>query len=87
MAYDNAPVQVEFRTPRLPDSNRVWAAGGFEWKLSEKARIDVGYAHIFIDESTSNLENISATGTPVGALVGDYTSKTDILGAQLTLSF
>ena len=87
MAYDNAPVQDEFRTPRLPDSNRVWAAGGFEWKLSEKARVDVGYAHIFIDESTSNLENISATGTPVGALVGDYTSKTDILGAQLTLSF
>ena len=87
MAYDNAPVQDEFRTPRLPDSNRVWAAGGFEWKLSEKARVDVGYAHIFIDESTSDLENISATGTPVGALVGDYKSKTDILGVQLTLSF
>jgi long-chain fatty acid transport protein len=86
-AYDKAPVQDEFRTPRLPDSNRVWAAGGFEWKLSQKARVDVGYAHIFIDGSTSDLPNISATGTPVGALVGDYTSKTDILGAQLTLSF
>jgi long-subunit fatty acid transport protein len=65
----------------------VWAAGGFEWKLSQKARVDVGYAHIFIDGSTSDLPNISATGTPVGALIGDYTSKTDILGAQLTLSF
>jgi long-chain fatty acid transport protein len=86
-AYDRAPVQDEFRTPRLPDSDRIWAAGGFEWKISQKARVDVGYAHIFIDESTSDLENISATGTPVGALVGDYTSKTDILGAQLTLSF
>ncbi len=86
-AYDKAPVQDEFRTPRLPDSNRVWAAGGFEWKVSEKARFDVAYAHIFIDEGTSDLANISATGTPVGALVGTYSSKTDIVGAQLTLSF
>jgi long-chain fatty acid transport protein len=86
-AFDKAPVQDEFRTPRLPDANRVWAAGGFEWKVSQKARVDVGYAHIFIDKGTSDLPNLSATGTPVGALVGDYTSKTDILGAQLTLSF
>jgi long-chain fatty acid transport protein len=86
-AYDKAPVQDEFRTPRLPDSDRVWAAGGFEWTISQKARVDVGYTHIFIDEGTSNLPNLSATGTPVGALVGNYASKTDILGAQLTLSF
>ncbi len=87
-AYDKAPVQDEFRTPRLPDNNRIWAAGGFEWKLSEKARVDVGYAHIFIKGGTSNLPNQeTSTSTPVGALVGDYTAKTDILGAQLTLSF
>jgi len=86
-AYDKAPVQDEFRTPRLPDADRVWATGGFEWKISQKARVDVGYAHIFIDEGTSDLDNLSATGTPVGALVGNYKSKTDIVGAQLTLSF
>jgi long-chain fatty acid transport protein len=86
-AYDKAPVQDEFRTPRLPDDNRIWAAGGFEWLISQKARVDVGYAHIFIDGSTSDLSNISATGTPVGALVGDYSGKSDILGVQLTLSF
>jgi long-chain fatty acid transport protein len=86
-AYDKAPVQDKYRTPRLPDANRVWAAGGLEWTISQKARVDVSYAHIFIDKATSNLDNISATGTPVGALVGDYSAKTDILGAQLTLSF
>jgi long-chain fatty acid transport protein len=87
-AYDKAPVQDEFRTPRLPDNNRIWAAGGFEWKLSEKARVDVGYAHIFIKGGTSNLPNQeTSTSTPVGDLIGDYTAKSDILGAQLTLSF
>jgi long-chain fatty acid transport protein len=87
-AYDKAPVQDQYRTPRLPDANRVWAAGGFEWTLGEKARVDVGYSHIFIDKATSNLPNQDTpTSTPVGALVGEYNAKTDILGVQLTLSF
>jgi long-chain fatty acid transport protein len=87
-AYDKAPVQDEFRTPRLPDNERIWAAGGFEWKLSEKARIDVGYAHIFIDDAPSDLPNqATSTSTPVGNLVGTYQAKVDIAGAQLTLSF
>ena len=87
-AYDKAPVQDEFRTPRLPDNDRIWAAGGFEWKLSQKARVDVGYAHLFIDDASSNLPNqATATSTPVGNLVGTYDAKVDILGAQLTLTF
>jgi len=87
-AFDKAPVQDEFRTPRLPDSNRIWAAGGFEWKLGQKVRIDAGYAHIFIEGGPSDLPNQETpTSTPVGNLVGDYSGKTDILGVQLTLSF
>ena len=35
-AYDKAPVQDQFRTPRLPDDDRIWAAGGFQWKLSRE---------------------------------------------------
>jgi long-chain fatty acid transport protein len=87
-AYDKAPVQDEFRTPRLPDNARIWAAAGFEWKLSQKARVDVGYAHLFIDDASSNLPNqATATSTPAGNLVGTYDEKVDILGAQLTLTF
>ena len=87
-AYDKAPVQDEFRTPRLPDKDRIWAAGGFEWRISQKARIDVGYAHLFIDDATSDLPNqVTPASTPSGNLVGAYEAKVDILGAQLTLSF
>jgi long-chain fatty acid transport protein len=87
-AYDKAPVQDQYRTPRLPDANRVWAAGGFEWTLSQKARVDVGYSHIFISKGTSDLPNQeTSTSTPLGDLVGEYNAKTDILGVQLTLSF
>lgn len=87
-AYDTTPVQDEFRTPRLPDQDRVWLAGGFAWKLSEKATVDVGYAHIFIDDATSDLPNQETpTSTPAGALVGTYGAKVDILAVQLAFKF
>lgn len=87
-AYDKAPVQDEYRTPRLPDNNRVWAAGGFQWTISKKAIVDVGYAHIFVKDAASDLPNQeTATSTPVGALVGTYNAKVDILGAQISLHF
>jgi long-chain fatty acid transport protein len=87
-AYDTAPVLDEFRTPRLPDTDRIWAAGGFEWILNQKARVDVGYAHLFIDDASSNLPNqATSTSTPSGDLKGAYKAKVDIVGVQLTLQF
>jgi long-chain fatty acid transport protein len=87
-AYDTAPVLDEFRTPRLPDTDRIWAAGGFEWILNQKARVDVGYAHLFIDDASSNLPNqATSTSTPSGDLKGAYQAKVDIVGVQLTLQF
>jgi long-chain fatty acid transport protein len=87
-AYDKAPVQDQYRTPRLPDNGRVWAAGGFQWTISKKAIVDVGYAHLFIEDASSALPNQETpTSTPVGALVGTYNAKVDILGAQISLHF
>ena len=82
-AYDKAPVQDEFRTPRLPDNDRIWASGGFQWRPSEKAHVDVGYAHLFIDQAPSNL----VTSTTNGYLIGSYDAKVDIVGVQLSLHF
>jgi long-chain fatty acid transport protein len=88
-AYDKAPVQDKYRTPRLPDDDRIWAAGGFEWKLSQKATVDAGYAHIFVSaDSPSNLPNQeTSSSTPAGNLVGVYNTKVDILGVQISLQF
>jgi long-chain fatty acid transport protein len=88
-AYDKAPVQDEYRTPRLPDDDRIWAAGGFQWKLSQKATLDFGYAHIFVSaDSPSNLPNQETpSSTPVGNLVGVYNTKVDVLGVQITMQF
>lgn len=88
LAYDKAPVQDQYRTPRLPDNDRTWVAAGFEYKLGQKSAIDVGYAHIFVKGADSNLPNQDVVGAPPkGKLIGTYDAKVDILSAQLRFSF
>jgi len=87
-AYDKAPVQDEYRTPRLPDNKRIWAAGGFQYKLGKNTAIDLGYAHLFVEDASSNLPNQdSPTSTPSGNLIGTYEAGVNIVSFQLKYSF
>jgi long-chain fatty acid transport protein len=87
-AFDKAPVQDLYRTPRLPDNDRVWTAFGFQYKVGKAGAFDFGYAHLFIKDATSNLPNQdSPTSTPSGKLVGDYKASVNILSVQYRHSF
>jgi long-chain fatty acid transport protein len=87
-AYDKSPVQDAYRTPRLPDEDRVWASAGFQYRFGKTQAIDVGYAHLFVKDATSNLGNQDAsTSPPTGTLVGTYTSSVNILSIQYRRSF
>jgi long-chain fatty acid transport protein len=87
-AYDTTPVQDAFRTPRLPDEDRFWAAAGLEWKLGGKAALDVGYAHLFVAEATSDLPNQDTpTSAPGGPLVGTYGANVNVFSLQFRVGF
>ncbi len=87
-AYDKSPVQDQFRTPRLPDNNRVWTAGGLQWRATDKVHVDVSYAHLFLKNAPSDLPNQdSPTSTPLGTLIGTYDASVNIVGAQVSLHF
>lgn len=58
-AYDESPVKTsEFRTLRIPDSDRYWVSLGATYKINDCYSADFGYSHIFaktvsIDEPPS----------------------------------
>lgn len=93
LAYDKTPVKDEFRTPRLPDEDRTWLAGGVQWAFSKAAAIDVGVAYLFISDASSNLPNIDPSppagfaAVPRGNLRGDYEGNAWIASAQARYSF
>ena len=84
-AYDPTPVpSPEFRTTRLPDADRTWASLGLGYEISKQWSVDVGYTHIWFDDS--NIDNTTESMLP-NTLVGQYQGKVDILGVQLNAHF
>ena len=83
VAYDETPIQTpEFRTPRIPDNNRVWLSFGAKYSPLDWLDLDVGYAHIFVDEPFSDF-----TDTQGHELIGTYDAHVDIVSASVTIKW
>jgi len=81
-AWEETPVQsAGFRTPRIPDNDRIWSTLGWSWQATDSMTLDVAYAHISMLNGNSN--NVNATGA---ALLGKYDTSVDIISAGLTWS-
>ena len=87
LAFDQTPVSDEFRTPRIPDTDRTWVSLGGSYQASEKIRVDFGYAHIFTDDAPLN-QSASLVLTSPGAVVDNLNGKyTDTDADLLSVSF
>jgi long-chain fatty acid transport protein len=82
-AYDETPIQgAEFRTPRIPDNNRYWLSFGAKYSPRDWLDLDVGYAHIFVDEPRSDF-----TDSQRHELIGTYDAHVDIVSASVTVKW
>jgi long-chain fatty acid transport protein len=87
-AYDQGAATNQYRTPRLPDSDRIWLAIGAQWKPGPAWALDFGYAYVIIKDGASSLANQdTATSAPAGSLAGTYQGHAHVLGAQGRFSF
>jgi long-chain fatty acid transport protein len=84
LAYDTTPVQDAFRTPRLPDNDRIWLAVGARYQPSPTWWLDFGYTYIWVDNASSELRPV---GPVPGTLVGEYKANVQILAAQVSFKF
>jgi long-chain fatty acid transport protein len=84
IAWDEAPqTDPNFVTPRIPDQDRTWLSAGFNYMLSENLSLDVGYAHLFVDDT-----RISDINPLTGHRVeGEFESSVDIVGVQANWTF
>ena len=81
LAFDQTPTRDLYRNARLPDQNRYWLAAGLSYRILPRTMLDLGYAHVFIPNST--IREVSATGD---VLIGRYLSSIDLvsLGTRFT---
>ena len=82
-AYDETPIQSpEFRTPRIPDNNRYWVSFGAKYSPRDWLDLDIGYAHLFVDEPQSNF-----TDSQGHQLIGTYDAHVNIVSASATIKW
>lgn len=83
VAFDEEPIRSdERRTPRIPGNDRTWLAFGANYRYSQALSFDIGYAHLFVDDTRIN--HTDANGFTI---TGDYDNSVDILSAQVNWTF
>lgn len=89
--YDQTPVQsAEYRTPRIPDSDRNAIAFGATYRPSPRLSVDFGYMYLmFKDSSTINTIDLLPTvpGLVTDTLRVDYEGKGHLIGLQASYRF
>jgi long-chain fatty acid transport protein len=87
VAYDESPVRgAKSRSARLPDNDRIWVGIGAGLRPSEKLQVDVGYAHVFIDDAKIR-KTADGEDAARGALNGSYEASVDILSIAARYQF
>ena len=74
LGFEKTPVPSSTRSARLPDSDRVWLSFGGSYKWSDSTTLDLGYSHVFFDDS-----KIAQASATKGVLNADVTNSADIL--------
>ena len=72
-AYDMSPIPDEHRTARIPGEDRYWLATGASYHVADWLSLDVGFTHIFVNDSSLN------ETTSQGTLIGSYENDIDIV--------
>ena len=92
LAFDETPVpSPEFRLTALPDEDRTWLTVGAGYQYSKNLSFDVGYAHLFIDDTRINSTDGYSSTVPFTEgphrVTGEYEASVDIISAQLNWKF
>ena len=80
VAYDESPVDEEYRSLSIPDSDRIWYSLGANIALSDQMDMDLAYTHV--DGEKVDVTEVSSVGTTFD---GTSEGNADIVALQLNI--
>ena len=85
VAFDEDPTpSPQLRTSRIPGNDRFWLAFGGGYQITDQIGVDVGYAHLMLDDTPIANVGESAGGTTTR---GVFEANANIFSAQVTVQF
>ncbi len=87
LAYDEAAVKLSDRTPRIPDSNRIWYSVGLGYQYSENLSIDAAFTYIKAKEASIDMSAGQNAAMGPYDVTADYTNSVKMFGLSMNYSF
>lgn len=84
LAYDQAAARYANRTPRIPDSDRLWYSTGLSYKYNDKLTFDLAYTYIYAHKAKMNSE---VTGNKGAHASADFSNSVQLFGFSLNYNF
>jgi long-chain fatty acid transport protein len=84
LAYDQSAVRVQHRTPRIPDSDRIWYSMGLGYKYNDNLSFDAGFT--YISAHSAHLDT-RFTGNSGRDITADYSNSVKVFSFGLTYNF
>lgn len=67
LAYDQSAVRFQHRTPRVPDSDRIWYSAGLGYKYNEKLDFDAAFTYISAHDASLDTSLTGNNGKDITA--------------------
>jgi long-chain fatty acid transport protein len=85
VGYEISPIDTETRSPRLPDSDRLWLSLGTTYNWSDKLSFDLAYTHIFtVGDTDINIAPGNVIFPTRGVVLrADVDAQVDIISAAI----
>lgn len=86
LAYDEAAVKLSDRTPRIPDSNRIWYSFGLGYQYNENLSFDMAFTYIDAKKARVDTKATQNTGS-YPDFSADYENSVKMWGLSLNYKF
>lgn len=89
IAFDQAAVTISDRTPRIPDSDRIWFSAGLNYEYSENLSFDMAYTYIKAKKATVDMSLTENSNALSGArdFSARYSNSVKLFGLSLNYKF
>ncbi len=83
VARDDSPISRPYRTPRMPDQDRMWYSLGLTWKATDNFELSGAYTKVDLVD-TPEVDILSSSGS---RLVGKFDGGADLFGISAQYRF
>lgn len=85
LAYDQSAVRMKHRTPRIPDSDRLWYSTGLNYQYNDKLSFDLAYTYIYAHKAHMHTKNITPADQNRASV--DFSNSVQLFGFSLNYKF